>query len=174
MDTQCGTTIRVAAASTTRGVILGGAAFISPGAFNEIQYVTIATAGNATDFGDALEPKWANAGCSSSTRAVYAGGNAGRPFATQSTISYLNVIEYITIATTGNSTDFGDLLGVRAQLGGCSSKIRGAFAGGSDGSGNQNEIAYITIDTTGNATDFGDLTLARRTLAGCSNSHGGI
>jgi len=31
-----------------------------------------------------------------------------------------NVIQYVTIATTGNSSDFGDLVGDKYYLGGCS------------------------------------------------------
>ena len=51
-------------------------------------------------------------------------------------------IEYITIITTGNSTDFGNLTVARYGLAGCSDSSRGGFAGGS---GNINVIEYITI-----------------------------
>jgi hypothetical protein len=88
----------------------------------------------------------------------------------------LNNIDYITIATTGNATDFGDLTQTRSILGAASSQTRGLFAGGFNGeSGNLvNTIDYVEIGTTGNATDFGDLTVARGGLAGCSGSHGGL
>ena len=40
---------------------------------------------------------------------------------------FLNVIDYITIATTGNATDFGDLTVGRYDLAGCASSNRGVF-----------------------------------------------
>tara|TARA_R100001509_G_C4867661_1_gene215607 strand:- start:1518 stop:1772 length:255 start_codon:yes stop_codon:yes gene_type:complete len=63
----------------------------------------------------------------------------------------------MTIASTGNASDFGDLLTVNNGLSGCCSKIRGLFAGGFIGTGNSNVIQYVTIASTGNAQDFGDL-----------------
>jgi hypothetical protein len=104
-------------------------------------------------------------GCSSSTRGLFSGGF--------SLNNRIDVIEYITIASTGNATDFGDLLATAYAVGGTSSPTRGVFAGGSTGS-NQNVIQYVTIDTTGNAADFGDLTVARAGLQGASDGHGGL
>jgi hypothetical protein len=45
--------------------------------FNVIDYITIASAGNAIDFGDGIpnpNPPYSVAGAASSTRAVFAGG----------------------------------------------------------------------------------------------------
>ena len=62
------------AASTTRGVWAGG---VNSGSrTNVIEYVTIASAGNATDFGDILAAKEGMAGCSNSTRGIFAGGSS--------------------------------------------------------------------------------------------------
>ena len=61
---------------------------------------------------------------------------------------------YITIATTGNSTDFGDLTETKSALGALASNTRGVWGGGYS---NKNVIEYVTIATTGNGTDFGDL-----------------
>jgi len=72
----------------------------------------------------------------------------------------LNVMDYVTVATTGNATDFGDLTSRRFQLGGLSDGSRGVFAGGYTGSWT-NAMDYITIQTTGNATDFGDMSAGR-------------
>jgi len=108
------------------------------------------------------------AACSSSTRGVFGGGF------TYSSV-YTNIIDYITIATTGNAIDFGDLTGSKHQLTACSSFIRGVFGGGENSAGTElNIIDYITIATTGNAIDFGDLTQALDALASCSNGHGGL
>ena len=89
---------------------------------------------------------------------------------------YSNVIDYVTIATTGNSTDFGDLTNGRAFFGSAGSPTRLTFGGGAlDTSGNTtNTIDYVTIATTGNAIDFGDLYLSRYYVTGCSNGHGGL
>ena len=89
------------------------------------------------------------------------------------TISNSNTIDYITIATTGNATDFGNLTQAKRFLAACSNSTRGVFGGGVVSSA-VNTIDYITIATTGNATDFGNLTQARSSLAACSNAHGGL
>ena len=82
-------------------------------------------------------------------------------------------MDYITIASTGNASDFGDLAVAREGAGGgMASATRGCFAGGSNTSGNrENGIEYITIASTGNGTDFGDLTNTPTAPAGTSNSN---
>ncbi len=84
-------------------------------------------------------------------------------------------MDYITIATTGNAADFGDMLAGRFNIpnDGCSSSTRGVWAGGASPS-NSNVIQYITILTTGNAIDFGDLGTAASHMAAVSNAHGGL
>jgi len=65
----------------------------------------------------------------------------------------LNVMDYVTILTAGNATDFGDLTAARSAAPTACSIVRGiTFAG----NGADNTIDYITIASTGNATDFGD------------------
>ena len=118
---------------------------------NIIDYITIASAGNATDFGDTAEKKTNGGGVNSSTRGIIGGGQGDSPY------PKLNTIEYITIATTANATDFGDLTVVRRGLVTSSSSTRGIFGGGVSPSA-VNTIDYVTIATTGNATDFGDMT----------------
>ena len=132
---------------------------------NVMDYITIATTGNATDFGDLTASRFTLAACSSTTRGVFGGGHSDN-----------TIIDYITIATTGNATDFGDLTVARSYLAGCSSTTRGVFGGGSNSSGSsyENIIDYITIATTGNATDFGDLTIARYGPAACSSTTRGV
>ena len=78
--------------------------------------------------------------------------------------SKLNTIDYITTASTGNATDFGDL-NTAVQGAGGTRINRGLFAGGEPASGNTNVIDYITIASTGNGTDFGDLTVARAAMS---------
>ena len=63
-----------------------------------------------------------------------------------------STIDYITISSTGNATDFGDLSVARYRLASCAGSGRGLFAGGVSST---DTIDYVTIATTGNAADFG-------------------
>ena len=150
--------------SPTRGVFMGGYAPGSPYFVNIIDYVTIATIGNGTDFGDLATATNNVATCGSSVRGIGMGGYTG---------SADNTIQYITIASTGNATDFGDITQATTKGTGASSSTRGILAGGKDSS-RFNVIEYVTIASTGNATDFGDLTQARDGMAGGSNSTRGV
>lgn len=153
--------IQAGLASTTRGVFAGGSSRNPAG----MEYITIASTGNSTNFGTLLGSGrkfgYSNGTAASSTRGLFAGGAEN---------STSNVIEYIAIASTGNSTDFGDLT-VADNTGGCSSdKTRAVFTNGQG----QQHMCYVTIASTGNASDFGDLTRTSGGSSGCSNSHGGL
>ena len=137
----------------TRGVVGGGQSAI----VNTMDYITIATTGNATDFGDLTQARYGLASVNSDTRGVFAAGYSG---------SYHNIMDYITILTTGNATDFGDLTAVYS-IAGVSNLTRGCITAGS---GSSNIIHYITISTTGDSTDFGDLTTSRTLIGGNVNS----
>jgi hypothetical protein len=159
-----------ACASTTRATYAGG--YDGSNAYVSIGYVTIATTGNATNFGNLSVSRFMLSSCSSATRGLFAGGrtSAGSGYASNS-----NIIDYVTIATTGNATDFGDLTVARAQLAAASSSTTAIFGGGQNTSGNRvDTIDYVTIASIGNATDFGDLSAAISESAGCSNVHGGL
>ena len=65
-------------------------------------------------------------------------------------------INYFTMSTAGNASDFGDLTVARAMMPGLANPTRGIFAGGF-APGEQNVIDFVTIASTGNATDFGDM-----------------
>ena len=52
----------------------------------------------------------------------------------------VNIIDYITIATTSNAIDFGDLITVRTYVAGFSDSTRAIVGGGNDGSTNLNSI----------------------------------
>lgn len=142
-----------------RGIFAGGG-FPSYN-YNVIDYITIATLGNATDFGDLTVARHRSSGIHHSIRGVFGGGQA------------VNTIDYVTIATTGNALDFGDLTDKRMSCGGCSNGIRGVFCGGYNNGGIY-IIDYITISTTGNATDFGDLAMLGGVSAGTSSLSRGI
>ena len=81
---------------------------------------------------------------------------------------------YITIATTGNATDFGNLLAATSFIRGCASQTRAVWGGG-QAPGAQNVMKYVTISTTGNAVHFGDLDdLTPFSISVCSDAHGGL
>ena len=149
--------------SATRILFAGG----NDGArTNVIDYFTSATTGNATDFGDLTVARLALAGAGNSTRGIWAGGSQA------SSPSYLfsNTIDYVTIASTGNATDFGDLTTGRQQVAGAGNTTRSLFFDGENPSATST-IDYITIATTGNATSFGSLTSARSdTYSACASS----
>jgi len=146
-------------ASSTRGVFNLG--FVSPTRVNTIDYITIATTGNASDFGDLTTNRNGTGALSNSTRGVWGAGE---------TPTAVNTMDYVTLATTGNATDFGDMLTVRFNIpnDGCSSPTRGLWGGGATPS-QSNTIQYITILTTGNAIDFGELTTPRYAMQ-CTGS----
>jgi len=115
--------------------------------YNNIEYVTVATPGNSTDFGDLNNTLNGAAGFSSATIGVFAGGKIDAGGGTS-----LNNIDYVTIATPGNATDFGDL---NAAGVGEATSSNGTY-GIVKNSGYGTAIDYVTIATPGNATDFGD------------------
>ena len=91
----------------------------------------------------------------------------------QVTPSVSNIIEYVTTASTGDASDFGDLTVARNSLAGVSSSTRGVFAGGG-APGASDVMDYITIASTGDAADFGDFLPTGGGVSGCSNGHGGL
>ena len=139
----------------TRGVIAGGSGDV-------IDYITIATTGNATDFGDLTSSRPNITAVSASTRGVFAGGSSDG-----------DTMDYITFATTGNATDFGNLTQSRYNLAGLYSSTRGVFAGGWTSSA-VNTMDYITMDTLGNATDFGDMYSTQENVQGASSLTRGV
>ena len=160
-------------ASSTRACVAGG--FDTSVADNVIEYVTIATTGNATNFGDLLGLYAQQASVASSTRGVVCTGSIGPTPTTNS-----NVIQYVTIASTGDAVDFGDYVTVGENVRGVSNSLRGVFAGGYCPNF-VNTMNYITIATTGNSSDFGDILNGQTSpntgmsqAGNTSDSHGGL
>ena len=98
----------IGSSSSTRGVMGGGR---DPNTTNIIDYITIASTGNATDFGDLTQTSYYfNAATSNSSRAVWVAAS-----------TIVNSMEYVTIATLGNSVDWGDQGGtIQHSSGACS------------------------------------------------------
>jgi len=141
--------------NSTRGL------FSTGGASNTIDYITIASAGNATDFGNLYAAASNPAMAGNTTRMLFMGGDQ-EPTSPR----YLNEIGYVTISSTGNTTDFGDLLQTLGYGQATSSSTRVVYCGGYNGSAGVNTIQYVTTASTGNATDFGDL-LSQWTQGAC-------
>ena len=96
-----------------KAIAAGGYA---PSTLNVIEHTSIASTGNAADFGDCNTARYGGRGIASQTRGIIAGGYAG---------GNTNDTEYITISSTGNGADFGDLLSVRAAPTASSNAVKG-------------------------------------------------
>ena len=149
---------RQASGNNTRGIFFGG--IVSPLGQKTIEYITMATTGGASEFGELI--KWSSnchATIASPTRAVNISG------------AYSScVMEYVTIATTGNAVHFGETGRWNAEPGGASNSTRGIFCGGYISPAQINTIEYITIATEGNTVDFGDLTFATNQQSAAASS----
>ena len=152
--------------SSTRG-LFSGRRTPSTNPDNIIDYVTIASAGDAIDFGDMTNQRRLGATLSSSTRGIMAGG---------ATPSRVNIIDYVEMSTIGNAIDFGDTTELFSSMngGGISNGIRGVYNSGEAPSGVSANIQFITISSKGNAVKFGELNVKRRACGMCSNSTRGL
>ena len=160
--------------SSTRGILAGGYAppAASPGVISTISYFNFSSNGGMNDFGDLKNPMYSQGGCGNSTRGL-SGGGMDEP---STSIPYSNIVEYVTLTSTGDGTDFGNLtVGRRYLASGIASPTRGIWhGGGAAPSGVSNIIDYVTITTLGNAKDFGDLITGRNAQTGTSNSTRGL
>ena len=147
----------------TRGILAGGQD--EPNAeVNVIQYLTIASSGNSVDFGDLSNTRQRSCRTqvNSAIRGIFAGGYDGPA-------TVFNTIEYVTISTTGNAQDFGDLTSsARSRFSGGCNSTRGIFGGGRTPT-RVNTIDFITIATLGNTQDFGDTSVFRDSSNGGSS-----
>ena len=148
--------------SSTRAV--WGATNVSP--YDAIQYIEYASGGTGAAFGDLFGNYnyTGVAALSTSTRGCWAGGD--------STDSAEN-INYITLSSTGDSLDFGDLTLSRYQMVGMASATRGLWCAGELGGNPTTRVDYITVASTGNAIDFGGGVYSRY-AGGGANSITGI
>jgi len=116
-----------------------------------LQYVTVASPGNAQSFGNLTTAKAGFAGTASdNTYGLFAGGWDGS--------SDLSQIDYITVDTSGTASDFGDLTSAKyGSRQGASNGTYGVFAGAQAHADALAPIDRVTIQTPGNASDHGDL-----------------
>ena len=148
-----------------RGLFMGGSNEPDPSStYDIIEYITIPTLGNGTDFGNLSSARQEGGAFASSTRGVYFGGDPG-----------INTIEYVTISSTGNATNFGDTTGDQSKAGsGAADQTRGLMALGWANPTSVDIIEYVTTASTGNGVDFGNLTATLYEGSGFSSSTRGI
>ena len=155
------------AGNQTRGIFAGGQD--QPNAeINVIQYLTIASLGNSIDFGDlsVVRKQGNNGQVNSAVRAIFAGGY-------DAPATHFNTIDYVTISTTGNAQDFGDLTQARKGSSSVCNSTRGVFSGGGTPT-RVDTIDFITITSTGNAQDFGDTSQDIMFSSGASSPTRGV
>ena len=137
---------------------------------SDIDVVKFASLGNAIHFGDLIKKRKTNGGgTSNSVRGVVGGGTL------PATDDGVNFIEFITLASEGNGTEFGNLTANTKYASAVGSQTRAVFSGGSRNDAASNIIDFIEIATGGNAQDFGDV--AGTTVFynnGLSDCHGGL
>ena len=96
--------------NATRGIVAAG---YGPNYTSRIEFFSLASGGNAMDFGDLTNLNGTGKYSASSPTRFVIGGGYVNPAPT-----YSNTLEYINIATQGDSVDFGDFQGFgRRSLG---------------------------------------------------------
>ena len=159
--------------SPVRSCFAGGADQPANTSYSIIDFISIASKGNAQTFGNlTASVHFAVGGCSNSVRGLYhLGTNSWSP-----TWNSLNQVDSITLASTGNATNFGELTIPRHYTGAVSNNVRGVFGGGFTGPSTTrlNTIDFVLIASQGNGQDFGDLSEPRTAAGTVCDSHGGL
>ena len=161
-DLTAGRRYPSAAANHIRGIFHGGTSE------DRIDYITMASAGNAVDFDSDANVQAGGTGASSSTRGIFAGGY-------QPSMADVD-IDYVEIMTKGTTFDFADLFSGAYIMGSVMNPTRALFAGGSPGSSpyTLDTIQQVTFANKANSIDFGNLTAGRTYAAGVCNSTRGV
>ena len=136
-----------------------------------INMVTMASTGNAVDFGNQSKTGGFQSAAANSVRGLWAGGYSSSP---RQTAGFSRTIEAITMASQGTTQYFGDLINTPMYGDGSSTSTRAVFAGSGGSNNTTNNIEYVTIASSGNAADFGDLPVSVGYAGVTSDSHGGL
>jgi hypothetical protein len=138
---------------------LFGAGYNGTASTNDMDMITIATLGDAVDFGNSITTcnRWG--GCASRTRGYWFGGGSTN-------------IDTVVFSSSGSASDYGNLSASSDLNAGCSNSTRGINA--TAGTGNSQNIDYFALESGGTAVSFGNLTIGRNRLGSTSNSVRGI
>ena len=153
--------------SRTRGIAAGGGSPTPNSPSNVIQQHAFASTGTFVNFGTLSSNRNECSNLSDSTRGVMA---LGYPATNDG-------IEYITMASGGQSKDFGDMAVATTGRGTMSSPTRGVMSSGETQTSpyaTTTTMEYLTIQTTGNMADFGDAQRAVRYPAAIANAVRGV
>ena len=180
-----------AASSNTRAVLMGGTGNATSYSdtyagygLDEIAYITCATPSNSSSFGSLPRRTGAPAVEGDGTYAVCAGGGTLAPSNQASTDVDVATMEYVTIASTSNSTAYGNLTLARAYAAAASNGTTMVIGGGyysqhSSAPGGLQYNYYDRIDShiVANQTscsDFGNLATSKVFLAAAGTGAGDI
>jgi len=117
-------------------------------------------------FGHSAPSDATNSASPTASRAVFSGG-LGRS-------NPANTIDYVSIGTTANALDFGDLTSASNASSGTVASSTRALILKTGHDQVSDDIDYITIATTGNSSSFGEISYAARNVTGLSNGTRGI
>ena len=159
--------ITSAVANEIRGVCMGG----SDPETDTMDYVTMASEGNAVDFGNLTSSKFGGGGAGSSTRGLMCGG--------YDSPANTNDIDYFEIMTLGDALDFGDLTRARRYPSSVASPTRVVTSGGTQDSYPSTNVGarmtdIFTISSKGNAVDFAPLSDDAQQMCAFANATRGI
>ena len=148
-----------------RGFFHGGRN--NPNHYSDMNFINIASTGNASDFGDMSRKRNGSGGnVSSSTRALVAGGYDLD--ATANTTS----IDYFIMSSSGGGNDFGDLIEASNGFGGVSNDTRGIYGGAYPSY--SGVLSSVIIASTGSASSFGSLISTSVASGGINSPTRGI
>ena len=156
--------------SPTRAIFAGGTdgTSPSPGYSTRIDFVTINSTGNASDFGDLTGKSGYLSTCQDKTKAFFIGGASGGDSSKNN-----EATDVITIASTGNAQEFGNLTQLTRNSASATDGRSGFTLGGANPS-NNNVIQRFDMASLGNMVDYSDINVSKADNKGACGSHDGI
>ena len=161
--------------------VINHEAYSNISTYDTISYITSATLGNAVDFGNTFHQRVGEAAASNGTYGIFgAGYGATGPAPYSGPAGRLDDIDYVTISTTGNAADWGDVLPTnRSYLACADNSSYVLFAGGlcdagggspySSSSNVAGEIYKLSTTVGSGGTLIGDLSDDRGILKGAES-----
>ena len=145
------------------GLQMGGYSAVA-GSRSTIEYITIDTQSNASNFGSTGTPGGNNSAWNDATRSVlYVGTNNSY---------YSSWIAYLTTQTVGNATGISNTHPHGDGQGSTSDATRGVTSGGDEISSHTSDITYNVTQNLTDAIDFGNLSV--ETVGGKSAACDGV